>query len=112
MGQAKRRGSAEQRAADAIARDRARFPETVHCTQCNEVLTAIQSVDTGSISGLSSAGGAECPTCGGVTWVFNGTQDAVQRAAKFFKRFAPQALSQVIDKAHARPGPPERTGAA
>lgn len=112
MGQARRRGSAEQRAADAIARDRARFPATVNCTQCNEVLTAIQSVDTGSISGLRSAGGAECPTCGGVTWVFNGTRDAVQRAGQFFKRFAPQPSSPVIHKMHIRPEPPDGTGAA
>lgn len=112
MGQAKKRGSPEQRAAEAIARDRSRFPETVNCTQCNRVLTDIRSVDTAKISGLSSAGGAECPTCGGVTWIFNGTRDAVQRAGQFFKRFAPRAPSPTTHTMHVPPEPPDGPMAA
>lgn len=51
MGQAKLRGSPEQRANEAKARQRAQFAAVVTCNNCQSDLTEIQNLDIRGIEG-------------------------------------------------------------
>jgi hypothetical protein len=78
MGEAKRRGTQEQRQQAAIAANRAKFPDVVECNACHAELSEIVPFDTRGIPGLRLAGGAHCG-CGNITYVIDGTPDAVAR---------------------------------
>ncbi len=77
MGQAKNRGSLEQRMAEAKARkamERAKFPDTVDCNNCKAPLADIEPMDVRGIPGMRLAGSAYCEDCQSSTWVLDGTQ--------------------------------------
>jgi hypothetical protein len=78
MGEARKRGTLEQRRAEAVASARAKFPDTVECNACHAELSEIAPFDTRGIPGLHLAGAARC-TCGNITYVIDGTTDAVAR---------------------------------
>lgn len=82
MGQAKNRGSVEQRVKEAIARERAKFPETVKCNNCQKDLSEITPLtgDLG-IEGLRLAGVANCEDCESTTWVLDGTDEALAKVS-------------------------------
>lgn len=82
MGQAKSRGNQEQRIAEARARERAKFPESVKCNSCEAELTEIEPLDVRGIPGLRLAGGAYCTACGNPTWVLDGTAEALADVAQ------------------------------
>lgn len=77
MGEAKRRGTQEQREISALAAMRAQFPATVTCNNCQADLSDITPMDVRGMSGMRLAGGAHCPACQNDTWVLDGTQDAL-----------------------------------
>lgn len=77
MGQAKLRGTSEQRREDAIARQRAQFPAVVTCNSCQAELTEIQGMDVRGIDGMRLAGVAQCQMCQHDTWVLDGTPEGL-----------------------------------
>ena len=77
MGQAKIKGSFEQRQAQAIAKARAQFPTSVKCNNCGNDLTEIQPMDVRGMPGMRLAGGAVCISCSQTTWVLDGTPEAL-----------------------------------
>lgn len=79
MGQAKSKGTYEQRRDSAIQAARARFPQSVKCNNCGADLTDIHSMDVRNMPGMRLAGGALCESCSSVTWVVDGEPDALQR---------------------------------
>jgi hypothetical protein len=82
MGQAKRRGSEEQRRAQAITAARVALPESVKCNECQADLTEIEPMNLRGMVGLRAAGLARCG-CGCVTWVVDGTSEAKEAFAEF-----------------------------
>lgn len=82
MGQAKSRGSAEQRKAQAIAAARAAQPATVKCNDCQTELSNIEPVNVRAMPGLVAAGAAHCQ-CGSSTWMVDGTPEAKAAFAEF-----------------------------
>ena len=78
MGQAKCRGNQEQRMAEAKARERAKFPDSVACNNCQAQLTEIEPMDVRGIPGMRLAGGAICEACESTTWVLDGTQEGLE----------------------------------
>lgn len=78
MGEAKRRGTQQERELQAIAAARSRFPEFVECNACQAKLSEIESFDTRGLDGLNVAGGAWCE-CGNVTYILDGTPEAVEQ---------------------------------
>lgn len=83
MGQAKRRGTPEQRAAEAFERARRQFPETVTCNNCQAVLSEIEPMDVRRMEGLRLAGRAYCDACKHDTWVLDGDRDGLQLFQQF-----------------------------
>lgn len=83
MGQAKRRGTPEQRAAEAVERARRQFPETVTCNNCQAELTEIEPMDVRGMEGLRLAGRAHCAACKHDTWVLDGDRAGLQLFQQF-----------------------------
>lgn len=77
MGQAKSKGSFEQRQVLAVAAARAKFPPSVKCNNCSQDLTDIQSMDVRDMPGMRLVGAAICGNCSQTTWVLDGTPAAL-----------------------------------
>lgn len=97
MGQAKNRGSREERIAAAIARQEALKPSEMICNECKTVITAehIHLQDTRGIPGLDMVCGAVCPECKSVTWGFKGTEEAVATLAEMMQEDQPGSVLAV-----------------
>lgn len=83
MGQAKLKGTFEQRQAQAIAKSRAQFPSSIKCNNCGEDLTEIQPMDVRNMPGMRLAGAAICASCTQTTWILDGTPDALSLMQDF-----------------------------
>jgi hypothetical protein len=83
MGQAKLKGSFEQRQALAKAKSRAQFPSSIKCNNCGEDLTEIQPMDVRGMPGMRLAGAAMCASCTQTTWVLDGTPEALVLMQEF-----------------------------
>lgn len=81
MGQAKNRGTAAQRAQQAIARERAKLPASVKCNSCQADLPDIWPFKTQGYPGLQAAGAAFCYDCNAPTLALSGTPEGMARAA-------------------------------
>jgi hypothetical protein len=77
MGQAKRRGSLEQRIAAAQARIEATRPEKLVCNGCGADVTTIHPVSTRGLSGIEAIWVGQCD-CGQTTFAASGEPRAVQ----------------------------------
>jgi hypothetical protein len=77
MGQAKRRGSLEQRIAAAQARTEATRPEKLVCNGCGADVTTIHPVSTRGLSGIEAIWVGQCD-CGQTTFAASGEPRAVQ----------------------------------
>lgn len=77
MGQAKLKGTFEQRQAQAIAKARAQFPQSVKCNNCSSDLTEINPMDVRGMPGMRLAGAANCSNCSSTTWVLDGSPDGL-----------------------------------
>ena len=76
MGQAKLRGTAEERAAQAQAKIEASRPEKLVCNGCNADVTKINPVSTRGLRGLDSLWVGQCD-CGQTTFAATGEPNAV-----------------------------------
>ena len=85
MGQAKLRGSREQRVAQAMEKIEAGRPEKLVCNSCGADVTQINPVSTRGLRGLEAIWVGQCD-CGHTTFAASGDPKAVE--AFFF------ALSQ------------------
>lgn len=79
MGQAKNRGSQADRVAQAVARERAKFPASVKCKSCQADLTEITPLSTKGHPGIWLMGQAKCRPCDCITWVVEGEPEAVMQ---------------------------------
>ncbi len=77
MGQAKRRGTQEERVAQAMARIEAKRPEKLICNSCQAEVTKINPVSTKGLRGLESIWVGQCD-CGHTTFAASGEPKAVQ----------------------------------
>ncbi|WP_321810340.1 MULTISPECIES: hypothetical protein [unclassified Burkholderia] len=80
MGQAKQRGTKEQRIAQAQAKIEALRPEKLVCGACKTAFTDLDAMDTRNMTGIRAAFGGICPSCGETVFAFSGNQDAVADA--------------------------------
>ncbi|KUZ02888.1 hypothetical protein WS50_18970 [Burkholderia territorii] len=80
MGQAKLRGTKEQRIAQAQAKIGALRPEKLVCGACKTAFTDFDAMDTRNMTGIRAAFGGICPSCGETVLAFSGEQDAVANA--------------------------------
>lgn len=83
MGQAKLKGTFEQRRATAIATARSKFPVSVKCNNCDQDITDIHPMDVSGLAGMRLAGSAVCVSCSHVTWILDGTPEALAQMQQF-----------------------------
>lgn len=79
MGQAKQRGSKDERAAQAIARIEAIKPEFIVCNNCQEEMRDVHLMDSRGMVGIDGAFAGMCD-CGHSTWAMAGDREAVANA--------------------------------
>lgn len=77
MGQAKRRGSLEQRVAQAQAKIEATRPAKLVCNSCGADVTDIHPVSTRGLRGIDAIWMGNCQ-CGHTTFAASGNPEAVQ----------------------------------
>jgi hypothetical protein len=77
MGQAKRRGTLDDRIAQANARIEATRPEKLVCNGCGADVTTIHPVSTRGLSGIDAIWVGQCD-CGQTTFAASGDPRAVQ----------------------------------
>ena len=77
MGQAKQRGSLEQRVAQAQAKIEATRPEKLVCNHCSADVTQINPVSTRGLRGIDAIWVGQCD-CGQTTFAASGEPKAVE----------------------------------
>ncbi|HJW24644.1 MAG TPA: hypothetical protein VJ576_07080 [Rhodocyclaceae bacterium] len=77
MGQAKQRGSQEQRIAQARAKIEATRPEKLVCNSCNADVADIHPVSTRGLRGIDAIWMGQCQ-CGNTTFAASGDPKSVQ----------------------------------
>ena len=75
MGQAKQRGSALERVAQAKEQIEASKPKSITCNHCQAELTEIETLDIRGMTGLTGAFVADC-NCGNNTIALQGDPEA------------------------------------
>lgn len=90
MGQAKNRGSLEQRIAAAKAKVEALKPEKLICNKCQSDVTDIQTMDTRVMDGIDAAFAGICSNCGETTIAFSGDSEKVANAMLTYEEFIGQ----------------------
>lgn len=78
MGQAKRRGSLEQRVSIAKARIDTLRPKAIICNDCKGEITDVVDLDIRGMTGIDAAFAGLCPECKGSTYAIKGTPAAVE----------------------------------
>ncbi len=80
MGQAKNRGTQDQRIAQAKEKIDALRPAKMVCGACKTSFTDFGVIDTRGMPGIHAAFGGVCPSCGETVLAFSGGKDAVAAA--------------------------------
>jgi hypothetical protein len=76
MGQAKQRGSRDERAAQAVARVEAIKPKAIVCNNCKAEITDVHTMDVREMVGIDGAFAGMCD-CDHTTWAVAGQPGAV-----------------------------------
>lgn len=79
MGQAKQRGTKDDRAAQAIARIEAIKPKFIVCNHCQAEIPDVQIMNSRGMPGIEGVFAARCD-CGHSTWAMSGDREAVEDA--------------------------------
>jgi Zn finger protein HypA/HybF involved in hydrogenase expression len=77
MGQAKIRGTPEQRKQAAIDRQLSLRPKYIVCNNCKTELTEMHPMDISGMAGIDAAFAAHCPHCSHDTFAIKGEREAV-----------------------------------
>lgn len=80
MGQAKIRGSKQERIDQAIKFKSDIRPEFLICNECKAEIIEFEELNTKGLYGINAAFAGVC-SCGATTYAISGKQDAVENAA-------------------------------
>ncbi len=85
MGEARRRGTLEERIASARARADALRPAFIVCNGCAARLEDVARVDVAPMPGLDAVHVARCSACDAETYDAQGTPEALRAFAEFMR---------------------------
>lgn len=85
MGDAKRRGTREERVAKAIERIERLRPAAIVCNGCKAELRDVTPIEFVPIAGLDAVYVARCETCDADTVSAEGTPEALRELAEFMR---------------------------
>ncbi len=77
MGQARNRGSREQRMAKAKEKIELMKPSSLKCNNCKSEITDITTLDSKGMRGVDAAFAGVCAACSQTTWAMKGEPEAV-----------------------------------
>jgi hypothetical protein len=80
MGQAKQRGTQQERETQARARVESLKPASIVCNHCKEEITEVHTMDTRGVQGIDGAFAGIC-SCGHTTWAVAGGPEATAALA-------------------------------
>ncbi|KAF7964189.1 hypothetical protein AWV79_34490 [Cupriavidus sp. UYMMa02A] len=80
MGEAKRRGTPQERAEEARAKKEALRPAQLVCGHCKTAFGEFDELDVPGLPGIDAVFGGQCPACGNDVVVFKGAPNAVAEA--------------------------------
>lgn len=97
MGQAKSRGSREQRIEAAVALQEALKPTEMICNECGGSISGgdIYMQNTRNMPGVDMACSGVCPQCKSVTWGFKGTEQGVAALSAAIASEHPDVIGSV-----------------
>ncbi len=78
MGQAKSRGSRDDRVAQATRLGASARPPVIRCNACRAELPDVEAIDTRGLKGIELAFRAHCAPCDQDTWAVRGEAAAVR----------------------------------
>lgn len=78
MGQAKQRGSLEQRVLAAKLKIDSLRPRAIICNDCKNEITEIVDLDIRGMKGVDAAFAGRCQECGGSTYAIKGHPESVE----------------------------------
>lgn len=78
MGQAKNRGTQQERVAAAVLANAQGSPPTITCNVCHAVLPQAERLDTQGLKGIEVAFKSHCAACDQDTWAVRGDAAAVR----------------------------------
>ncbi|MBB2484986.1 hypothetical protein H5407_07055 [Mitsuaria sp. WAJ17] len=103
MGQAKLRGTPEQRKEAAIERQLSLRPKYIVCNHCRAELSEMTPMDIAGIRGIEAAFAAHCAHCGHDTYAIKGEREAVAQMHMAIEDAAgAQSLAGVVPAANRR----------
>jgi RNase P subunit RPR2 len=80
MGQARTRGSLEQRKSAAVEKQLSLRPKYIICNHCQNTLTDMVPMDISGMKGIEAAFVAHCEHCDHDTYALKGDREAVAHA--------------------------------
>jgi len=80
MGEAKRRGTPEERAQQARERIESLRPAQLVCGHCKTAFSQFDAIEAPDLHGIDAIFGGQCPNCGNDVIVFKGQPQAVADA--------------------------------
>lgn len=86
MGDAKRRGTPEERAEEAKARVESLRPAQLVCGACKTAFSQFDAIEAPDLRGIDAIFGGQCPSCGNDVLVFKGEPQAVADAMLAWER--------------------------
>ena len=92
LGQAKSRGSRDERVAEAAGKTLKARPPALTCSGCQAALTEVSALDTSSLRGIEVAYQAHCAACDQDTWAVRGENAAVRAFYSALEKAAGQPV--------------------
>lgn len=86
MGEAKRRGTPEERAQQARAKVEALRPAQLVCGACKTAFHDFEALEAPGLRGIDAIFGGQCPNCGNDVLVFKGEPNAVAEAMLAYEK--------------------------
>jgi hypothetical protein len=77
LGQAKNRGSLEERIQQARQKTDESTPDQLICNNCKSEITEVHLLDTKGMRGIDAAFAGECPACGQSTYAVKGEPNSM-----------------------------------
>lgn len=98
MGQAKQRGSREDRIAEAVDRYARLKPPTIVCSGCQAAMTDADPMDVRQLKGIELAFCAHCEACDLDTWAVRGEPAAVRAFYTALEKASGEAVQLGLSK--------------
>jgi len=98
LGQAKIRGTRDERVAEAAGKALKARPPALTCSGCQSALTEVSTLDTSALQGIEVAYQAHCAACDQDTWAVRGETVAVRAFYSALEKAAGQPVQLGVAK--------------